>query len=79
MIYPHALDSFREVEEFFEFIKLYNEQTKLNQELQWAHYLESQSKSNVGIKRIQRLDNEIAALKKKKQLIEPQYEFLKEF
>ncbi|MHA1110551.1 MAG: hypothetical protein ACTSRE_05580 [Promethearchaeota archaeon] len=75
---PDALKSFREVEEFIDFINLYNEQTKLKQELHWANYLESQSKTNVGLKRIQRLDSEIAALQKKKQIFEPQYEFLKE-
>jgi len=75
---PDALNSFREVEEFIDFINLYNEQTKLKQELHWANYLEAQSKTNVGLKRIQRLDSEIATLQKKKQIIEPQYEFLKE-
>ncbi len=75
---PIVLSKFREIEEFFEFLNLFNEQTTLKQELQWAHYLESQSKSNVGIKRIQRLDDEINALEKKKQIIEPQFEFLKD-
>ncbi|TFG20653.1 MAG: hypothetical protein EU530_02465 [Promethearchaeota archaeon] len=75
---PIALNQFRELEEFFEFLNLFNEHTTLKQELQWAHYLESLSKSNVGIKRIQRLDNEITALEKKKQIIEPQFEFLKD-
>jgi DNA repair exonuclease SbcCD ATPase subunit len=74
---PVALDKFRSHESFYEFVNLHIERIRLEQELQWASFLEARSKTNVGMKRIQRLNEEINELEKKKRLVEPQYEFLK--
>ncbi len=73
---PEALKSFRKFDGFYDFLHLYSERAKLEQELSWAYYLEAQSKTNVGMKRIQRLDDEIIELRKRKRITEPQYEFL---
>ena len=63
--------------DYFDYLRLYNERKDLLNELQWAQQLESRSKTTVGLKRIQRIREEIAELTKKKRIIEPQYSFQK--
>jgi predicted nuclease with TOPRIM domain len=75
---PDILNFYKVYEEFFSFLKLFSERTELVQELKWAQYFEKKSKTSVGLKRLEKLNDEISLLEKKKQTIEPQYFFLKE-
>jgi hypothetical protein len=75
---PNVINSYRIYEDFFSFLKLYSEQIELTQELKWARYFETQSKTSVSLKRLEKLNDEISQLEKRKRTIEPQYIFLKE-
>jgi len=74
---PDILNNFRQFDSLFEFIQLQFERSKLKHELKWAKLLESQSKTNMNLRRIEVLNGEIAQLQKKMQIIEPHYILLK--